>query len=214
MSNPVVLHLVRPYANAHEYIEREAWSLDLRSMVLIGEAGLEAETDVAFDVTLGDGSKPIRAEARVIGVVGASGERPGGLRVRFKRYGAATRAFLERAESARWSSGDAPTSVTPDPAPVSRASSPPPPRVEALAPPLGSKPPPAPASEPPASSRTWEEDRTSRFRRSEVPTSQKSSAPPSPGSERLTIPVVAPPPNRDDLLERLRQRARETASDG
>jgi hypothetical protein len=33
----------------------------------------------------------------VIGAVAAQGGRPGGLRVRFKRFGAATKAFIDRA---------------------------------------------------------------------------------------------------------------------
>src|SRR5690349_18258740 len=66
-------------------------------MLLIDEQELPADTMLTFAVTLGDGSRPIKAEARVIGSVAASDGRPGGLRVRFKRYGAPTKAFIERA---------------------------------------------------------------------------------------------------------------------
>ena len=38
MPSPVVLHLSRPYANADEYLKREAWSIDTRSMLLVGQA--------------------------------------------------------------------------------------------------------------------------------------------------------------------------------
>ena len=95
--NPVVVHVVRPYSNEHDYLAAEAWTIDARSMLLVDAEALPADTAVLFDVALTDGQKPIRAEARVIGPVAASGGRPGGLRVRFKRFGAATKAFIERA---------------------------------------------------------------------------------------------------------------------
>ena len=213
MPSPVVLHLSRPYANADEYLKREAWSIDTRSMLLVGQAELPAETDVVFDVTLADGSKPIRAEARVVGAVAPAEGRPGGLKVRFKRYGAATRAFVERAVSARWSEGDTP-GATPDPpsAEPSRgsvrppaSSGPPPPA--SVAPPASTPPSPLTSSASPArpsAMPAWEEDKTSRFSRPmalAAPMTQKPSD-------------VSPPSNRDALLERLRKRAKESEGSG
>jgi hypothetical protein len=95
--NPVVVHVVRPYASEQEYLAAEAWSIDARGMLLIDVEVLAADTPVLFDVALADGSKPIRAEGRAAGVVEPNGDHPGGLRVRFKRFGAATKAFIERA---------------------------------------------------------------------------------------------------------------------
>lgn len=97
MSEPVVLHVIRPYASADEYLKHEAWTMDARTMLLIGEADLPPGTPITFDVTLGDGSRPIRAEARALANVEPNGSRPGGLRVRFKRYGASTKTFIDRA---------------------------------------------------------------------------------------------------------------------
>lgn len=97
MSDPIVLHVIRPYANAEEYLRNEAWTMDARTMLLIGEADLPPGTQVTFDVTLGDGSRPIRAEARVLANVEPTGSRPGGVRVRFKRYGASTKTFIDKA---------------------------------------------------------------------------------------------------------------------
>ena len=210
MPGPVVIHLSRPYANAEEYLAREAWSIDTRSMVLVGQAELPKETDIVFDVTLADGSKPIRAEARVVGAVAPTEGRPGGLKVRFKRYGAATRAFVERAVSARWSLGDAPV-ATPDPGPASMrpptsvrppASVPPP----ASARPPASVPPsaPAPGSARPSGAPIWEEDKTSRFSRA-VALSRPMS--------HVAAEVDAPS-DREVLLERLRKRARESEGSG
>jgi hypothetical protein len=96
-ADPVVLRIVRPYGSAEEYLAAEAWTVDARAMLLIGEAPLPADTAIVFEVTLKDGSRPIKAEARVSGAVEAKDGRPAGLRVRFRRYGASTKAFIERA---------------------------------------------------------------------------------------------------------------------
>jgi xanthine/CO dehydrogenase XdhC/CoxF family maturation factor len=125
VSDPIVLHVIRPYASPEEYLRNEAWTMDARTMLLIGEADLPPGTQVTFDVTLGDGSRPIRAEARVLANVEPSGSRPGGVRVRFKRYGASTETFIDKAvEMAdRASLRPAPRAT---PAPPKAASVPPP----------------------------------------------------------------------------------------
>jgi len=96
-SQPTVLHVVRPYGGEEAYLAAEGWTIEARSMLLLGAAPLPADTAVLFDITLEGGQKPIRAEGRVIGEVPAHGGFPAGLRVRFKRFGAATKAFIERA---------------------------------------------------------------------------------------------------------------------
>lgn len=117
--NPVVIHVIRPYDSEQEYLAAEAWSIEARSMVLVDAAPLPPDTPVLFDVALSDGHKPIRAEGRVAGTVAPSGDRPGGVRVRFRRFGAATKAFIERAVQAKSS----PTAAEP-PAPEDRVSLP------------------------------------------------------------------------------------------
>jgi hypothetical protein len=222
--SPVVLHLTRPYANAEEYLEREAWSIDARSMVLIDQRELPPDTDIAFDVTLGDGSKPIRAEAKVLGVVPPVEGRPGGLQVRFKRYGAATRAFVERAVAARWAGDGAgqgkgrsektsvhpPASVPPPasrpPAATSRSSVPPAAAVPA------SVPPPASPSSPPSRQSVmpaWDEDKTARFTRAVA-----LAAPMTHEPEVAAPAPLAPPTDRDALLDRLRKRAKDSEDAG
>ncbi len=115
MSEPLALHVIRPYPNADEYLKHEAWTMDTRTMLLIGEAELPPGTAVMLEVTLGDGSRPIRAEARVLANVEPRGARPGGLRVRFKRYGASTKTFLDRAVEL----SDRPSLRPPEPSPPS-----------------------------------------------------------------------------------------------
>src|SRR5260221_6225189 len=75
-------------------------------MLLIGAEALPPDTAVLFDVALSDGQKPIRAEGRVVATVTAEGDRPGGLKVRFKRFGAATKAFIERAVKSKSAAGE------------------------------------------------------------------------------------------------------------
>jgi len=97
LSSPIVIHMHRPYASEEEYIAHERFSIEPKSMLLIDQPPLPLDTSVVFDVTLDNGQKPIRAEAKVVGYVEPEGDRPGGLRVRFRRFGSATKAFIERA---------------------------------------------------------------------------------------------------------------------
>jgi len=176
LSEPVVLHVIRPYASADEYLRHEAWTMDARTMLLIGEADLPPGTPVTFDVTLGDGSRPIRAEARALANVEPSGSRPGGLRVRFKRYGASTKTFIDKAVefSDRASLRPAPR-ATPEP-----------PRPASIAPAAAPATPPAPARE--AGAASEEVQRALSLLRGRTPAN------------------LDPPEERELLLERLRQR--------
>ena len=97
MSSPIVIHMQRPYASEEEYLDHERFSIEAKSMLLIDQPALPLDTAIVFDVTLDNGQKPIRAEAKVVGYVEPTGDRPGGLRVRFRRFGAATKAFIDRA---------------------------------------------------------------------------------------------------------------------
>lgn len=97
MKNPVVLHVVRPFADEREYLAAEAWTIDDRGMFLLVNDELAPDTAVVFDVALANGQKVIRAEGRVERFVPAQGNHPSGLRVRFRRFGAQTKSFIDRA---------------------------------------------------------------------------------------------------------------------
>jgi hypothetical protein len=97
LSRPIVIHMHRPYASEEAYLSHERFSIEAKSMLLIDQPPLAIDTAVVFDVTLDNGQKPIRAEAKVIGYIEPEGDLPGGLRVRFRRFGAATKAFIDRA---------------------------------------------------------------------------------------------------------------------
>ena len=187
--NPVVVHVVRPYASEQEYLNAEAWTIDQRSMLLIDAEALPGDTAVLFDISLADGQKPIRAEGRVVGMVSESGGRPGGMRVRFKRFGAATKAFIERAVKAK--SGGA------EPSRPSAPEAEPPSQVDAA----------------PERISLVGGDRASmpevRASMTELEPAQMTPAPSSrePSGLRQRVPgPVAAPTNREELLARLRSR--------
>jgi hypothetical protein len=165
LPSPIVIHVLRPYASEEEYLANERFSVSPKTMLLIDQPPLPVGTAIVFDVSLSNGQKPIRAEGVVQGYTEADGEQPGGIRVRFKRYGAATKAFIERA------SATGPASLRslaePSIAPVESQ------RELAIEPLLGSH-----DGEPAESS----------------------------GVHRKAVPPVAPPLNREALLNRLRAR--------
>lgn len=164
---PLTLHVVRPYATEDEFLAAEAWTIDARGMVLLDQPNQEPETAVVFDVALTNGAKLIRAEGRVAGYLPASDDRPGGLRVRFRRFGAQTKLFIDRAIAAR---------------------------EQELAASLSSRPPPpAPGSAP------------KPFLLPENPPLPGERLERSGIHRRLATPIEAPP-NREELLERLRAR--------
>jgi hypothetical protein len=208
--SPVVLHVTRPYSSEEEYLAAEAWTIEPRSVTLIGQRELENDTPVVFDVGLASGEKVLRAEGRVVGFTAETADEPSYLKVRFRRYGSQTKQFIERALAARDEQlaraalrasslpprgDDAPTrpSLPPiaAPAAVSQPEElPQPPEFSrlVLSPPLVAEP----------------DARMAELR-------ARSFVEPS-GIRRRPISQVAPPPNREELLERLRLRARSEAS--
>jgi len=197
-SSPTVLHVVRPYRSVDEYLAAEAWTIDAKAMVLIGTEDLPPDTAVLFDVALQSGDKLIRAEGKVAGKIAAAGDRPAGLRVRFKRYGGTTKAFIDRAIQYARQGGAASSPVSSvQPVSVERIS------VPDVEPPLAASP-PAPVVDPPA------------------PVADPPAPPPAPvtaaaaepsGVHRRPVAPVDVPPNREALLARLRDRARSVDLD-
>lgn len=173
-------------------------------MLLIDAAPVELNSIIVFDVTLGDGARPIKAEARVTGRVEPAHGRPGGLRVRFKRYGAPTKAFIERAVAlAKLAEVTAASSA--DAAPPPEPSSP-----EASAPEVvGSAAehaiPPEAAGAPGHDER--EPARTDSFHPAPVAAGDTTDVASALAALRgRGDPAVEVPAQREALLERLRQR--------
>jgi hypothetical protein len=196
VSNQHVLHLVRPYATSDDYLAAEAWTINLRTMVLLEAPELPVNAVVLFDLALSNGDKLIRAEGKVLGTVAAEGDRPGGLRIRFKRYGGATKAFIERAASHQ---KDAPPTKAREP--ENNAPEPPPqPEDEAT---------PVEAAAPDGDAAATE---AAAPEHAVVPPLLADTAPdvdagePS-GVHRRPVAAVDVPEQRDALLSRLRARA-------
>jgi hypothetical protein len=189
--NPVVVHVVRPYASEQEYLAAEAWSIDAKGMLLVDADALAPDTAVLFDVALSDGQKPIRAEGRVVKVVAPTAGRPGGLRVRFKRFGAATKAFIERAVKAQSVAGELERPSQPEAERPSTPEAEQPSQVEHDRPSLPEVRPSMTELEAPAALAS--------------PASPEREREPSGLRQRVPGPVSAPA-NREELLQRLRQR--------
>jgi hypothetical protein len=100
VADPVVLRVVRPYASDADLLGAEGWTITMKRIVLIGARPLKRGTIVQVELVLKTGEKVLRAEGKVIGMAKARSDRPKGLEVRLKRYGAATKRFLERAAQA------------------------------------------------------------------------------------------------------------------
>jgi hypothetical protein len=179
LSSPIVIHMQRPYASEEEYLAHERFSIEAKSMLLVDQPALPIDTSVVFDVTLENGQKPIRAEARVVGYVEPEAGRPGGVRVRFRRFGAATKAFIDRAVNG------APAAA---PLPMLDAPAAPQPLLDAPAAESAPDAAPTHALEPLQKSEAHDADETS-------------------GIHTKTVSkVVVAPANRDALLARLRGR--------
>ena len=205
--SPVVVHVQRPYATVEEFLEAEAWTIETRSMLLIDAAELPLDTAVLFDVSI-KGEKLIRAEGRVAALVTPEDGAPGGLRVRFKRYGASTKAFIDRAvnfQKHRSEAEQAPAPSLPEPSTPSVPELVTPSIVTSA--PVAAPPPPespgpfapevrAPSQPPPAS---LKQDFTGIREPS--------------GIHRRPLADSDVPANRDDLLARLRERAKHLSRD-
>ena len=204
--SPVVVHVRRPYATVEEYLEAEAWTIEMRSMLLIDAAELPLDTAVLFDVSI-DREKLIRAEGRVAAFVTPEGDAPGGLRVKFKRYGASTKAFIDRAVNFQKEQSEAeqapapslpepstpsvPELVTPSIVTSAPVAAPPPEPAGSFAPEVR-----APSQPPPASAKQ------------ELTGIREPS-----GIHRRPLADGDVPANRDELLARLRERAKGLSHD-
>lgn len=195
----LVLHIVRPYTDQDAYLAAEAWTIESKGMLLLDQEPLEPETTVLFEVSLLNGVKLIRAEGRVLPAMGTAP----GVRVRFRRFGSQTQAFIERAllvrgeQLARESSQ---SSVPPRSESLLLSELP---KASAGEPRLPSAPPASAElgpSVPPASA---EIDRGTAHLAPEVTPSRREA---SALQRRPSAPISAPP-NRDELLGRLRERA-------
>lgn len=204
----VALRVIRPYLTEEEYLEAEAWTFEARSMLLLDQGGIDENTVVVFDVLLQSGVRVVRAEAKVVGSVPGDANRPPALRVRFRRFDTKSKAFIERAVAIREQQ------LSLQPAHLAEPEVKPsrPPRRSAR-PSEASRPPPAPsAAGQPRSPRPS----TRPVARPEGPSgagavrAEAATAIEPSGIHRR----ITPPPNREELLDRLRARRPRRGPDG
>lgn len=190
MTDPVILRVNRPYPDEDAYLAAEAWSIDDKAVLLIDQPSLPRDTVVRFEIVLEDGSKPIRAEGKVHKLVSADGDHPGGLRIRFRRFDAATKAFIDRVMEERRKErrskrppSMAPLVLEPEPTTADDAAEP---SAEASKPEQSA---PEVVSQPVRA----------------APAVEPARRAPSGRGPR----AVEPPANRDELLAKLRSRAKQ-----
>lgn len=222
MSEPVILRIVRPYASEAEFLAGDLWTLDAKGALLVDQAALAPGTLVRFDVVLSTGERLIRAEGKVVKYVEPTPARPGGLRVRFTRFGGSTKAFIDRAVELRRAAPPArpeapPAASKPPPTPPAPSAHPPPPapsapqHAAAEAPVDAADAAPASGTVPAGSPEPAVELRSGVTASARpMPSAVRSS---DFGERRQSLRAravqqVSPPANRDALLDRLRSRAR------
>jgi hypothetical protein len=101
MPETVSLSLVRPYTTEEELIAAEGWAIDNKGMVLIDQPRLASGTLVRFELLLEGGERVLVAEGKAVGYAKADGDRPAGAKIRFKRFNASGKAFIERVLAAK-----------------------------------------------------------------------------------------------------------------
>ncbi len=187
MTGPRVLNLVRPYQSLEEYIECEGWTIERRSMYLLGVSGVEPGELVRFNVSLADGARVIRAEGQVLPPREPDASLPEGARVRFRRFDLTSKQLIERLSMERdlADSERGPLSIVAD-----------------ISPSISAERKPA------------EETLRSQRPATSVPPSRRSAPPAAIAPEpplKSGPRSVAAPSTRDELLDRLRRRLTKRA---
>lgn len=213
MTKPRILRITRPYESVDDYIESEGWTISTKRMILLDQPRLDRDTIVRFELSLQNGDKLIRAEARVVGYQAPTPDKPGGPKVRFKRFGGTTKAFIQQVVSEH---GPGPGLETMHPSGELGSDA------QASASPMSLRHPEAKETAPSSG-------RASQPARLKLETLELEGVPASaPGTplsrpqgsrdhlqrllERAGAGPVPAPKDRDDLLDRLRARARQLPS--
>jgi hypothetical protein len=178
------IRVTRPYGSENEFIEGDFGWVGRTTLILPGGPARAAGELVRFEVVLSTGAPVLRGEGHVVAHHTPGGSRPPGLEVRYTRVDARSKIILDRVRERRTAAS--PNSVaTATPASTGGA---------AAMPGLVSiKPEPLPVLKTPT----------------DTP-SERSGVHLTKAASRR----VAPPANRDEILERLRARAKVLAAAG
>lgn len=219
------LHIPRPYSTLDEYLEGDFWTVDRKEMFLIGAPSFDVGVAVKFTIELEDGTPVVTGEGRAVEYTAPSDEFPGGLKVRFRQLDADSKAVLRRALELRRlayqaamaeaaaaegdaaaRSGDANAAPPAEPAPAATQAA-----VVAApaAAPMAAVLPNPPTVFVAASGAPSIGPDLLATSVAPVRPASSHAAPPKPrATSRHHAKVVSPPPDRDALLRRLRERAR------
>ena len=192
---PTTLRITRPWATEKEFVEGDIAYLGRTAILLPGAPAREPGTLIRFEIVLAGGQPVFRGEGNVVAHHLPGGAKPPGLEVRFTRIDARSKLILDRVRERR-------TSLT-------RQGSLPPPALVSQGPPAGSVPPGSPSlMSLPAPS-------LSSMGMAAVGSVMSMPAPSAAEirGARGTGPI-APPPNRDEILAKLRERAKKLEAEG
>jgi hypothetical protein len=120
---PFAIRVVRPYATAEEFLERELDTLSPTTISLIGTQSKPVGVVLRFELTLSTGAVLIRGEGRTLGYRPDARDGQGELTLRFTRLDTSSKALVDRAtelrslvRGARPAKPELPVAVRPDPA--------------------------------------------------------------------------------------------------
>jgi hypothetical protein len=194
-----IIRVTRPYASDKEFIDADFGWVGRTTLILPGGPARPTGELVRFEVVLANGAPVLRGEGHVVGHNPPGSARPPGLEVRFTRVDAKSKTILDRVHERRrsLSSVNMTASLLPGTASLLPAVA-----VVSMLPTTGSMLP--------------RNEATAPVSPEALPVLK---APTDTPSERSGVHLkrpgpVAPPANRDEILERLRERARALAAAG
>jgi hypothetical protein len=225
---PVAIRITRPYGNEDDFLEHELDTLTRTSVTLLGAQARPQGVVLRFELVLQSGQAILRGEGRVVGFKPNVLHGLGGLTLRFTRLDSRSKALVDKAAAARERrrpshappaseppkapTPSEPPKAAPTPEPLTAALPPPPPPESVPTSPISveliaAEPVTAPSEHPPpvsAAPRSIPPPLPPRALKQNAAKLEASHPPPRIG----TRGPVQPPAARDELLERLRDRAK------
>jgi len=193
---PPTVRITRPWGSEKEFVEGDLAYLGRTAILLPNAPAHEPGELIRFEIVLSTGTPVFRGEGHVVAHHAPGGPKPAGLEVRFTRIDARSKLILDRVRERRTA--------------LVRSGSMPPPAL------VSQVPPPGMLSQPPAllMSQVPPSERERDWRSPRIVTARSAAT-----DERILRAKergpVSPPANREEILERLRERAKRlTASSG
>jgi hypothetical protein len=190
---PPTIRITRPWASEKEFIDGDLACLGRTAILLPNAPAREPGELIRFEIVLSSGAPVFRGEGHVVAHHPPGGPKPAGLEVRFTRIDARSKLLLDRVRERRTA--------------LLRSGSIPPPALVSQA------PPPGPSSQPPAVLMSQAPMSLTGLSSSRLSIGRGAQTEALLARARARGPVP-PPPNRDELLERLRERGRRLAASG